>query len=507
MKVSHFNKNQWLVAMCLWLVTMCPFICVNAADVPLDLPKPAKKAPDMTKPIKVFVLAGQSNMLEMGTIDGRTSGAHQDFYQNAGPTANEKKKHVNIAVYKGAYSPGADYDKIKPEYTGDIEIGDPRRKRVKRRRIPIPMEPFPALSQKEGYTTVLRGYISVSRPGKYEFEPGNKDAAYNVTTVDGKEIYRKDVGQEKPKVAKVELEPGKRYAFKTIYFKKPNHHFRIPLTNVPGAMSTLADEDKRYAFLRDDKGEWMKRNDVFFLDVHPLVNKGRKGNFLQIPTKPGGKGIGVELMFGNVMGHVFDEPVLLIRSACGNRGLWSGFRSPSRGGWEKDDTGKYGWTGTEYRFLRDGVNDTLKNIANIFPGYKGQGYDIAGFVWFQGHKDTGNAETAKEYEENLVALIKDVRKDLNKPKLPVMIATVGFNGKDMSGNTLVVHQAQMAVGDPKKHPGFAGTVKTIDTRDFWRSQEVSPSGQGYHYNRNAETYMLIGDALGRGMLKLNNEKK
>lgn len=54
---------------------------------------------------------------------------------------------------------------------------------------------------------------------------------------------------------------------------------------------------------------------------------------------------------------------------------------------------------------------------------------------------------------------------------------------------------------------FAGTVKTVDTRDFWRSQEESPSGQGYHYNRNAETYMLVGEALGRGMIELLNGMK
>jgi hypothetical protein len=26
--------------------------------------------------------------------------------------------------------------------------------------------------------------------------------------------------------------------------------------------------------------------------------------------------------------------------------------------------------------------------------------------------------------------------------------------------------------------------------------------QGFHYNQNAETYMLVGEALGKGMLKL-----
>jgi len=58
------------------------------------------------------------------------------------------------------------------------------------------------------------------------------------------------------------------------------------------------------------------------------------------------------------------------------------------------------------------------------------------------------------------------------------------------------------VSDPARHRAFAGTVKTVDTRGFWRSVEQSPKNQGYHYNRNAETYMLVGDALGRAMVEL-----
>jgi len=50
-------------------------------------------------------------------------------------------------------------------------------------------------------------------------------------------------------------------------------------------------------------------------------------------------------------------------------------------------------------------------------------------------------------------------------------------------------------------------VLTIETRDFWREPEVSPKNQGFHYNQNAETYMLVGEALGKGMLKLLSGKK
>lgn len=60
----------------------------------------------------------------------------------------------------------------------------------------------------------------------------------------------------------------------------------------------------------------------------------------------------------------------------------------------------------------------------------------------------------------------------------------------------------MAVGDPKQHPEFAGTVASVDTRDFWREVGESPRSQDYHYNRNPETYLLVGEAMGRAMVRM-----
>ena len=49
---------------------------------------------------------------------------------------------------------------------------------------------------------------------------------------------------------------------------------------------------------------------------------------------------------------------------------------------------------------------------------------------------------------------------------------------------------------------FRGSVAFVGTRDFYRPKELSPSGQGYHWNSNAETYYLIGAGMGAAMLEL-----
>ena len=60
-------------------------------------------------------------------------------------------------------------------------------------------------------------------------------------------------------------------------------------------------------------------------------------------------------------------------------------------------------------------------------------------------------------------------------------------------------KAQAAVAQRAE---FKGSVVTVETRDFFRPADVSPANQGYHWNANAETYFLIGDAMGQAMKKL-----
>jgi hypothetical protein len=52
-------------------------------------------------------------------------------------------------------------------------------------------------------------------------------------------------------------------------------------------------------------------------------------------------------------------------------------------------------------------------LLKVVPGYKGQGYEISGFGWFQGHKELGSSK--QDYESNLVNLINDLRKEFTAP--------------------------------------------------------------------------------------------
>ena len=146
----------------------------------------------------------------------------------------------------------------------------------------------------------------------------------------------------------------------------------------------------------------------------------------------------------------------------------------------------------------------LSELGKYYPG--AEKYEVASFVWWQGHKDQ-NPVHASRYEQNLVNLIKNLRKDFNAPNAPFVLATIAFEGWKLAGPGLTIANAQLAVGDPKKHPEFAGNVKTVEARDFWRDATASLNArQGYHYNRNAETFMEVGLALGWAMADLLKNK-
>ena len=68
---------------------------------------------------------------------------------------------------------------------------------------------------------------------------------------------------------------------------------------------------------------------------------------------------------------------------------------------------------------------------------------------------------------------------------------------------MTIRAAQQAVAEREE---LGGNVKFISTTAFARPKEQSPNvGHGHHWFGNAESYFLIGDALGKGMVNLLKE--
>ena len=139
-------------------------------------------------------------------------------------------------------------------------------------------------------------------------------------------------------------------------------------------------------------------------------------------------------------------------------------------------------------------------MNSLVPGSDGR-YVLAGFGWHQGWNDRINNKFNAEYEINMAHFIRDMRKALGAPALPFVIAESGMTGPDENHpRALSLMRAQAAVAE---HAEFNGNVAFVGTRNFWRPEDKSPSKQGYHWNSNAETYYLIGEAMGEAMKRLS----
>jgi alpha-galactosidase len=257
---------------------------------------------------------------------------------------------------------------------------------------------------------------------------------------------------------------------------------------------------QKFGHLKTSDGKWAIRNDVWisYLDRSGPLTVG----FGAKPDR-----IGPELGFGWVLGDSLEEPILLIKCAWGGKSLAVDFRPPSSGKipyslGEKQDaeiaadpliTGKY------YREILAITKATLAKIGEQIPESNGR-YEIVGFGWHQGWNDRISDKFNAEYESNMVNFIRDIRRDLETPALPFVIAETGMTGPtETHPRALSLMKAQAAVAE---YPEFQGNVAFVGTKSFWRPQEQSPSGQGYHWNSNAETYFLIGEAMGHAMKKL-----
>ncbi|MCF7955572.1 MAG: sialate O-acetylesterase [Phycisphaerae bacterium] len=269
-----------------------------------------------------------------------------------------------------------------------------------------------------------------------------------------------------------------------------------------GHLETLvANDPATFGHLKDGNGNWAVRDDVWIwyqrLSATGADDGLVKGG-LSVGYGRSNTTIGPELQFGNVMGDFYEAPVFILKIAAGGKSLGYDFLSPSSG-WDEIPTAD-GKRGYYYKMILDVVADFKADPLSFCDGYNpADGYEIVGLGWHQGYNDRVTPAMDAAYEANMVNFIKDIRADLGLPNLPFSISTTGMGGGSPSTGT---EFGQLAMANFTKYPSFIGGVAVDDTRPYWREVAVSPADQGYHWNRSAETYFLIGQGMGEGMADL-----
>jgi len=164
---------------------------------------------------------------------------------------------------------------------------------------------------------------------------------------------------------------------------------------------------------------------------------------------------------------------------------------------------------------------------------------VSGFVWFQGWNDHMDDDKTLEYESNLQHFIHDVRYDLNKyrttrkssdsnttnslplPILPFIIGEFGQHGihgdiddwgdyEGISENTKIIRQSQYNI--THVYDEFINNTILVETKQYWKIENANetniPKQTNYdgvhHYYGRADTIYSIGVDFGKAMIQLEN---
>ena len=164
--------------------------------------------------------------------------------------------------------------------------------------------------------------------------------------------------------------------------------------------------------------------------------------------------------------------------------------------------------GMYYRMMIDHTKNVLADIKRVYPDYDEEaGYEVAGFVWFQGWNDLvdggtyPNRNKPRGYEQYtwlLENFIRDVRKDIDAPDMPFVIGVLGVGGVEdpPTSNKGYYQQAQAA---PADNPEFKGTVAAVHAGRYWdhKLDELNARSHKVRGKRNEFRYKdgLEGEVL------------
>lgn len=223
---------------------------------------------------------------------------------------------------------------------------------------------------------------------------------------------------------------------------------------------------------------------------------------------------GPEYPFGISFERMVDGPVLLVKCSWGGTSLDTDWRPPSLATEEKP-------TGERLKWSMEHIQSVLADPGKYHPDYDPKaGFELAGLVWFQGWNDADNAE----YGEQLVTFIKDFRKEVKAPELPVICGLLGHVGWRLNTFDGPVNSGMLFAA---KHPDLKGTVDIVntvkympielglrksikaalgeDSEEYKKAEKIigrATSKDATHYHGSAKFFYLTGDAMARKLANL-----
>jgi hypothetical protein len=273
--------------------------------------------------------------------------------------------------------------------------------------------------------------------------------------------------------------------------------------------------------------------------IAPDGRYGQKPGMLTFGYGRGSNYIGPEYGFGLTLEQKLDAPILLVKVAQDGASLAYNYRPPSSGPYvlnekeqaqreallkkqaagEKVTVPDYPDAGKDYRRLVEFTREVLGDLKKYHTEYDpAVGYEVAGFVWFQGWTDNYMGVKSDEYARNMANLIRDLRKDLDAPNMLVVSGTPSYDHTEEAYEAHPVVLAQRAVG---QMPDFKGNVAIVETLQYY-DQQIWPlwpawkehfpewymvgSHVACHYLGSGRFFVRLGDALSTAMVGMMKQQ-
>ncbi len=258
--------------------------------------------------------------------------------------------------------------------------------------------------------------------------------------------------------------------------------------------------------------------------ISSIADNNRRSGPLTIGFGASPDKIGPELGFGMSLARKIDSPILIIKTSWGGKSLHYNFRPPSAGPYTLSDKERTADNpdkikqdaGLNYRMMTAKVREVLGNLKDAHPDYdENAGYEIAGFVWFQGFNDQFSPAFRDNYKDNMIAFIKDIRKEFQVPNMPFVIGVMGtgITEEKVGENAVSVAQREAAT-----FPEFKDNVASVESYQVYdlSALEVFQKGwqnhfaewcavgsdRPYHYLGSGKFFVRFGDALATSMAGL-----
>ena len=161
------------------------------------------------------------------------------------------------------------------------------------------------------------------------------------------------------------------------------------------------------------------------------------------------------------------------------------------------------------------VDEVLANLKDYHPAYDAEvGYDLAGFVWFQGFNDQFSDPFRDNYKQNMITFIKDIRQQYKVPGMPFVIGVLGTGrtAEKVAENKVSLGQRAAAEAMRRENVAAVESYQVYDLSAYevyqkgWQNHFAEwcavGSDRPYHYLGSGKFFVRFGDSLANAMSEL-----